>query len=42
MHITDQDKIRGDIEVRFAKTKEQIKILGDKNLKLAQKLPCCY
>ena len=36
MHVFDQDKIEGDIEVRFAKTKEQIKILGEKNLKLTK------
>ena len=36
MHVFDQDKIEGDIEVRFAKTKEQIKILGEKNLKLSK------
>ncbi len=36
MHVFDQDKIKGDIEVRFAKTKEQIKILGEKNLKLSK------
>jgi phenylalanyl-tRNA synthetase beta chain len=34
MHVFDQDKIQGDIEVRFAKSKEQIKILGEKNIKL--------
>ena len=36
MHVFDQDKIEGDIEVRLAKTKEQIKILGEKNLKLTK------
>ena len=36
MHVFDQDKIEGDVEVRFAKTKEQIKILGEKNLKLTK------
>ena len=36
MHVFDQDKIKGDVEVRFAKTKEQIKILGEKNLKLTK------
>ena len=36
MHVFDQDKIEGDIEVRFAETKEQIKILGEKNLKLTK------
>ena len=36
MHVFDQDKIEGDIEVRFAGSKEQIKILGEKNLKLTK------
>ena len=36
MHVFDQDKIEGDIEVRFAESKEQIKILGEKNLKLTK------
>ncbi len=36
MHVFDQDKIEGDIEVRFAKTKEKIKILGEKNLRLTK------
>ncbi len=36
MHVFDQDKIEGDIEVRFAKSKEKIKILGEKNLKLTK------
>ena len=36
MHVFDQDKIEGDIEVRFAKTKEKIKILSEKNIKLAK------
>ena len=36
MHVFDQDKIQGDIEVRFAESKEQIKILGEKNLKLTK------
>jgi len=36
MHVFDQDKIKGDVEVRFAKIKEQIKILGEKNLKLTK------
>ena len=36
MHVFDQDKIKGDIEVRFVKTKEQIKIIGEKNLKLTK------
>ena len=36
MHVFDQDKIEGDIEVRLAKTKEQIKILGEKTLKLSR------
>ena len=36
MHVFDQDKIEGDIEVRFAGSKEQIKILGEKNLKLSK------
>jgi len=34
MHVFDQDKIEGDIEVRFAKTKEQIKILAKRILNL--------
>ncbi len=34
MHVFDQDKIQGDIEVRFAKPKEYIKILGEKNINL--------
>ena len=36
MHVFDLDKISGDIEVRFAKPKETIKILGEKDLKLAK------
>ena len=36
MHVFDLDKILGDIEVRFAKPKETIKILGEKDLKLAK------
>ena len=36
MHVFDLDKIVGDIEVRFAKPKETIKILGEKDLKLAK------
>ncbi len=36
MHVFDQDKIEGDIEVRFAKSREKIKILGEKNLKLTK------
>ena len=36
MHVFDQDKIEGDIEVRLAKTNEQIRILGEKNLKLSK------
>ena len=36
MHVFDQDKIEGDIEVRFATTKEKIKILGEKNLHLSK------
>ena len=36
MHVFDQDKIEGDIEVRFAKSREKIKILGEKNLRLTK------
>ncbi len=36
MHVFDQDKIEGDIEVRFAKSREKIKIIGEKNLKLTK------
>ena len=36
MHVFDQDKIVGDIQVRFAKSKEHIKILGEKNLELTK------
>jgi len=34
MHVFDQDKINGNIEVRFAKPKETLEILGEKKLKL--------
>ncbi|GIS22977.1 MAG: hypothetical protein CM15mP123_08790 [Gammaproteobacteria bacterium] len=34
MHVFDRDKINGNIEVRFAKPKETIEILGEKELKL--------
>ena len=36
MHVFDLEKINGDVEVRFAKPKESIKILGEKNLKLTK------
>ena len=34
MDVFDRDKIYGNIEVRFAKPKETIEILGEKELKL--------
>ncbi len=36
MHVFDLEKINGDVEVRFAKPKESIKILGEKDLKLTK------